>query len=140
VAAVLDQHAERPAFLFGGRPSEPLASKLRLLRAGVVAACLVAIALAFQAPGEETYRNEVFHRPFVLALAVAAAVAARAAWLRYQADGRSGSLWLVIAFATLAMLYAPHARCWTRDRLTSLTCSSGRSRGSASHCCSFPSS
>jgi signal transduction histidine kinase len=109
VAAVLDRHTERPAFLFGGRPSEPLASKLRLLRAGVVAAYLVAIALAFQAPGEETYRNEVFHRPFVLALAVAAAVAAWAAWLRYQADGRSGSLWLVIAFATLALLYAPHA-------------------------------
>jgi len=78
------------------------------VRVGVVAAYLVAVALSFQPLGEQTYRNGVFHRPFVIALAVAAALAAWAAWLRHRADGRGGSLWLAIAFATLALLYAPH--------------------------------
>ena len=87
----------------------PLLQMLRFFRWLIILTYGIAVIASFTALGQVTYRTALWHRPFVLFLTLAAALAAWTAWDRFRSDGTSQSFLLLAAFATLAVLYAPHA-------------------------------
>src|SRR5687767_10886616 len=87
----------------------PLLQILRFFRWLIILTYGIAVIASFTALGQVTYRTALWHRPFVLFLTLAAALAAWTAWGRFRSDGTSQSFLLLAAFATLAVLYAPHA-------------------------------
>ncbi|MEX0953554.1 MAG: EAL domain-containing protein [Nitriliruptoraceae bacterium] len=76
----------------------------------MVAAYVVIAAVAIAIPSTRaSFESIALHIPFILALALACLVAARATWTRFRLDGTSQSFLFAAAFAGLALVFGPHA-------------------------------
>ena len=87
----------------------PWLSALTVTRSLCVIGFGLAAVASFSSYGSHVYRNGALHEPFALLLAAAVGSAALTAWWRFNADKSSQSFLLFVAFAGLAVLYAPDA-------------------------------
>jgi PAS domain S-box-containing protein len=91
-----------------GRPHVWI-SALTVTRWALVVGFSLAALASFSSYGSRVYRGGGLLEPMVLALALAAGLAAAAAWWRFKGDRASQSFLVFVAFAGLALLYGPQS-------------------------------